>query len=318
MTRKKRPVYIHQEVLTVHATCGLPNVCSEQLVTDVKVEEDDSVENNVSPKKIKESFQLPAMTNKKCLEACYSGTSSLPLLTNHSPVACSVVKHKNTVAEDGEVDNVTTLDLHTNATTPSDVTSMSIGPYESSSPNSCHSLLSLDSSPTHNLSGSATPTIRSDNTTPNCRSGNASPTHNIQKEQLTNSPLLTGKVERLAELIEKMSAKILLLETRLQLMEGNTHQQQEPVTVSSEITPSSLPPQVNSCVQLDYSPPKSVTVPAQQPSPPIILQQSLPTAQHNTQFLYRANSPETKQLIESLRNRAKQTKQLLAAATSDY
>ena len=60
---------------------------------------------------------------------------------------------------------------------------------------------------------------------------------------VTNSPLLTGKVERLAELIEKMSAKILLLETRLQLMEGNTHQQQEPVTVSSEITPSSLPPQ---------------------------------------------------------------------------
>ena len=60
---------------------------------------------------------------------------------------------------------------------------------------------------------------------------------------VTNSPLLTSKVEQLAELIEKMSAKILLLETRLQLMEGNTHQQQEPVIVSSEITPSSLPPQ---------------------------------------------------------------------------
>jgi len=31
-----------------------------------------------------------------------------------------------------------------------------------------------------------------------------------------------------------MSAKIILLETRLQLMEGSTQQQQEPVTVSSE------------------------------------------------------------------------------------
>ena len=52
----------------------------------------------------------------------------------------------------------------------------------------------------------------------------------------TNPPPLTGKIEQLTELVEKMSAKILLLETRLQLMEGNT---QEPVTVNREnIAPS--------------------------------------------------------------------------------
>lgn len=34
--RKKGPVHIHQEVLTVHASCGLPNVCSEQFLTDTK------------------------------------------------------------------------------------------------------------------------------------------------------------------------------------------------------------------------------------------------------------------------------------------
>lgn len=149
---------------------------------------DDSVENNnvgaTSPKKKnEESFHLPTMTNRKCLEARYSGTSSLPLLTNRSPIACSVVKHKNVTA-DSETESVTTLDPRTNVTTPSDVPSMTIVPYGSSSPSSWCSLPSVDNSPTHNKSGSATPTIRSDNTTPNHGSHDASPTHNhSEKEQ---------------------------------------------------------------------------------------------------------------------------------------
>lgn len=223
------------------------------------VEEDTDVENIVgatSPKKDKETL-LPPMVSRKCLEAHYSGTSSLPLLTNSSPMACSVVKH-NAVSMDSERESVTTLDPPTNVTTPSDIHSMTIVPYESSSPGSWCSLHSVATSPTHNKSGNATPTVISDNTTANHGSCDASPTHNnLQKEQCkyttwqgsmcnlvtrsvaSNSPLLTGKVEQLTELVEKMSAKILLLETRLQLMEGNTQQQQEPVTMNSEtIAPS--------------------------------------------------------------------------------
>lgn len=320
VTRKKRPVCVHQEVLTVHANSGLPNVCSEQISTNTKVEEDIGGENSnardVSSKEDKETYRLPTVPNR-CLEAHYSGTTSQPLLTTRSPVACNVVKHKK-VTIDSDAESVTTLDPHINAATPSDVPSMSIVPYGSSSPTSWCSLPSADNSPTHTRSGSVTPTARSDNTTPNPGSCDLSPTHSDSpKEQSTNSsPQLTGKVEQLTELVEKMSAKILLLETRLQLMEGNAHQQ-EPLIANSENIPPLLPSQDGSHIHLNYSPPKSIAVPPRQQSPPTVLQQSLQTAQHATELIYRANSPETKQLIESLRYRAKQTKQLLAAATSN-
>ena len=202
MTRKKRPVSVHQEVLTVHAKCGLPNVCSEQIVTDTKgiqdnsiyvcecmtfaVEEDIGVGNNnardMSLKEDKETYRLPTIPNR-CLEAHYSGTTSQPLLTTRSPVACNVVKHKK-VTIDSDTESITTLDPRTNATTPSDVPSMSIVPYGSSSPTSWCSLPSADNSPTHSRSGSATPTARSDNTTPNSGSCDLSPTHSDSpKEQ---------------------------------------------------------------------------------------------------------------------------------------
>lgn len=130
----------------------------------------------MSPKKNKEIFQLPTVTNRKCLEARYSGSTSLPLLSNHSPVTCDVVKHKD-VSIDGDTESVTTLDPHTNATTPSDVPSMSIAPY-ANSPTSWCSLPSVENSPTPNKSGSPTPAIRLDNTTPNPGSRDVSPTHN--------------------------------------------------------------------------------------------------------------------------------------------
>ena len=144
------------------------------------------MENNVggtSPKVNKEAL-LPPMVNKRCLEAHYSGTSSLPLLSNPSPMACSVVKHNAIVTVDSETDSITTLDPPTNATTPSDVHSMTIVPYESSSPSSWCSLPSVADSPTNNKSGNATPTVISNSTTPNHGSRDASPTHNhLQKEQ---------------------------------------------------------------------------------------------------------------------------------------
>ena len=148
------------------------------------MEEDVSVENNTEakPKEDKETYRLPTIPNR-CLEAHYSGTTSQPLLTTRLPVACNVVKHKK-VTIDSDTESVTTLDPRTNATTPSDVPSMSIVPYGSSSPTSFFSLLSADNSPTHNRSGSATPTVRSDNTTPNPGSCDLSPTHSDSpKEQ---------------------------------------------------------------------------------------------------------------------------------------
>ena len=147
------------------------------------VEEEVGVENNVgavSPKTNKEAL-LPPMMNRRCLEAHYSGTSSLPLLSNPSPMACNVVKY-NAVTVDSETESIATLDPPTNATTPSDVHSMTIVPYESSSPSSWCSLPSVANSPTHNKSGSATPTVISDSATPNHGSCDASPTHNHLKQ----------------------------------------------------------------------------------------------------------------------------------------
>lgn len=202
VTRKKRPVCVHQEVLTVHANSGLPNVCSEQISTNTKgiqdknicvrecmtfaVEEDIGGENSnardVSSKEDKETYRLPTVPNR-CLEAHYSGTTSQPLLTTRSPVACNVVKHKK-VTIDSDAESVTTLDPHINAATPSDVPSMSIVPYGSSSPTSWCSLPSADNSPTHTRSASVTPTARSDNTTPNPGLCDLSPTHSDSpKEQ---------------------------------------------------------------------------------------------------------------------------------------
>ena len=150
------------------------------------VEEDTGVENNnvraMSPKENKDVYRLPTITNRS-LEAHYSGTTSQPLLTTRLPVACNVVKHKK-VTVDSETESITTSDPRTNATTPSDVPSMSIVPYESSSPTSWCSLPSVVNSPTHNRSsGSATPVI-SYNSTPNPGSRDLSPTHNhLQKEK---------------------------------------------------------------------------------------------------------------------------------------
>lgn len=142
------------------------------------------MEDNVRPEKNKESFfQLPAMNHRRCLEAQYSGTPSLPLLTNCTPIACSIVKHKDVIVDCG-TENATTLDPHTNTTTPSDVPSMTIVPYSSPSPSSWCSLPSVDASPTHSRSGDATPSIRSgDTTTTNPRSCDASPTHNHSQKE---------------------------------------------------------------------------------------------------------------------------------------
>jgi len=153
---------------------------------NILVEEDNGVEDNVgpvSPKKNKESFQLPAMNHRKCLEAHYSGTTSLPLLTNHTPVACSVVKHKDNATIDCETESITTLDPRTNVPTPSDVPSMTIVPYSSPSPNSWCSLTSVDSSPTHSRSGNVTPSVRSGDTNTNPESCDASPTHNHSQNE---------------------------------------------------------------------------------------------------------------------------------------
>lgn len=132
--------------------------------------------------KNKDAFQLqlPTSTNKRCLEAHYSGTTSLPLFTNRSPVACNVVKHKGMLV-DSEMESVTVLNSHSNVATPSDVPSMTIVPYSSPSPSSWCSLPSVDNSSTHS---SATPNSRSGDTTPNPGSCNGSPAHNhLQKEQ---------------------------------------------------------------------------------------------------------------------------------------
>ena len=192
MIRKKRPVHVHQEVLTIHAGRSLPNACSEQLLTDGKgmkaftvlcmkcmefsVEEDiDSVRAN-SPQGNKETFQLPTVP-KRCLEAQYSGTTSQPLLTTRSPVTCNVVKHKNQVIVESKVESVT---MDTDGTTPSDVTSMSIARYDSPSPTSWCSLPSTDTSPTHTGSAIVTPTH---DTNPNPGSCAPSPTHShLQRE----------------------------------------------------------------------------------------------------------------------------------------
>ena len=143
---------------------------------EFSVEDDiDNVQAN-SPLKNGERLQLPTVP-KRCLEAQYSGTASQPLLTARSPVTCSVVKHKSQVIVDNKVESVT---MDTDATTPSDVASMSIARYDSPSPTSWCSLPSADTSPTHNGSVSVTPT---DNTTPNPGSRDHSPSHDHSQKE---------------------------------------------------------------------------------------------------------------------------------------
>lgn len=147
---------------------------------------EDNVDTITSSKKMsKETHQLSGtQNNRKCLEAHYSGTASLPLLTNRSPFACNVVKHKDVVI-DSEMESVTTMDLPTNATTPSDVRSMSITSCSSPFPSSLYSLASVDDSSTHSRSGSATPTVRSGEPV----SCDPSPTHNLSGSHDAANPI---------------------------------------------------------------------------------------------------------------------------------
>lgn len=173
---KKKPLRVHQEVLTVHATCGLPSVCSEQIITDVEglldmqclfmicvflVKEDTSSVENIAPSSYSAAAELAFPTNKKCLETRYNGTTSLPLMKSRSPMTCSVVKY-NDATIDGDTESVMSSEPPSGGDTPSDVPSMTIAPYSSPSPGgSWCSLLSAGTSPTHSKSSNTSPTQHS-------------------------------------------------------------------------------------------------------------------------------------------------------------
>ena len=132
------------------------------------VEEDDSVE-NIAPSN-NTVTELTLSSSKRCLEARYNGTTSLPLLKSHSPVACSVVKYSDATVGDVTYDteSVTSSEPPSGSVdTPSDVPSMTIAPYSSPSPGgSWCSLLSAGTSPTHSRSSNTSPTLQSTDVSP--------------------------------------------------------------------------------------------------------------------------------------------------------
>lgn len=85
-------------------------------------------------------------------------------------------------------------------------------------------------------------------------------------------------MEQLTELVEKMSAKIILLETKLQLMEGSTKDQ--PVAADTLTEPSSMETSTNTSIS---SKPESTTPIAQ-------VKTHVMQKEPHTNFLYRADS----------------------------
>ena len=135
------------------------------------VEEDDSVE-NIAPSNNSAAAEITLPSTKRCLEARYNGTASLPLLKSHSPVTCSVVKYSDANIDSVTYDTESVACLSNGGDTPSDVQSMTIAPYSSPSPGgSWCSLLSAGTSPTHSRSSNTSPTLQSTDFS----SGQASP-----------------------------------------------------------------------------------------------------------------------------------------------
>lgn len=87
--------------------------------------------------------------------------------------------------------------------------------------------------------------------------------------------MLTGKVEQLTALVEKMSAKIVLLETRLQLMEGS----------AKDTEPPSLETSLSANTSMSNKSEESTPV----------IQHTAQKVQPHSQFLYRADSVSNKQ-----------------------